>query len=263
MAEAGYSPAEMAAIDRETTFYTDVRAAIKRHSDEEMDIKPFEGDMRHLINTYIKADPADPLGEVDKYSLVELIVQTGIHDAIAQKLNQSGKLSRNAVAEGIINNVRKTIIREQLTDPRFYEEMSKLLDDLIQQKRESAEEYEQFLKKTEFVAQQLVNKQHRSDVPFELQGKTEAIIIYNNLPGIISKLNQPIGVSDPQSPYGDEMLRLALEIDRAMREKAPAGWRGDDTREKQVQNALFPLMKRDRPATMALFELIKNMRGYE
>ena len=39
----------------------------------------------------------------------------------------------------------------------------------------------------------------------------------------------------------DEKAKLALEIDRAMREKAPAGWKGDDTREKQVLNALFPL----------------------
>ena len=263
MAEAGYTAAETEAIDRETKFYTEVRAAIKRHSGEEMDIKPFEGDMRHLINTYIKAEPADPLGEVDKYSLVELIIETGIHDAIAQKMNQSGKLSRNAVAEGIINNVRKTIIRDQLTDPRFYEEMSKLLDDLIRQKRESAEDYEAFLKKTEALVQKLAKVQHSNDVPLELRGKTEAIVIYNNLPGILSKSNQASGVAEPQAPYGNEMVRLALEIDRAMREKAPAGWRGDDTREKQVQNALFPLMKRDRAATMALFELIKNMRGYE
>ena len=47
---------------------------------------------------------------------------TGIHDAIARKLNEKGKLSKNAIAEGIINNVRKTIIRDQLTDPAFYEE---------------------------------------------------------------------------------------------------------------------------------------------
>ena len=78
-----------------------------------------------------------------------LIIKTGIHDAIARKLNEKGKLSRNAIAEGIINNVRKTIIREQLTDPRFYEEMSKLLDDLIQQSRADAAAYEQFLKEAE------------------------------------------------------------------------------------------------------------------
>lgn len=41
-----------------------------------------------------------------------------------------------AVAEGIINNIRKAIIRNQLTDPKYYEQMSKLLLDLIRQRRD-------------------------------------------------------------------------------------------------------------------------------
>ncbi len=70
---------------------------------------------------------------LDSLSLTELIIETRIYDAIANKLNADGNLSTNAVAEGITNIVRKTIIREQLTDTKFYDEMSKLLGDLIQQ----------------------------------------------------------------------------------------------------------------------------------
>lgn len=55
-----------------------------------MDIKPFEADMRHLINTYIQADPASDLGNLSSLSLTELIIETGIHDAIARKLNEKG-----------------------------------------------------------------------------------------------------------------------------------------------------------------------------
>jgi type I restriction enzyme R subunit len=61
-------------------------------------------------------------GELGEMSLTELIIETGIHDAIAKKLNEKGKLSKNAIAEGIINNVRKTIIRDQLTDPMVLRE---------------------------------------------------------------------------------------------------------------------------------------------
>ena len=115
--------------------------------------------MRHLLNTYIQADPAADLGNLSSLSLTELIIETGIHDAIARKLNEKGKLSRNAIAEGIINNVRKTIIRDQLTDPRFYEEMSKLLDDLIKQSRADTAAYEEFLKKAEALVKRLAQKQ--------------------------------------------------------------------------------------------------------
>ena len=155
LTEAGYSATEADKLQKEAAFHTDTRQAIKNASGEELDTKPYEADMRHLINTYIKAEESEKLGGLEDLSLTDLIIKTGIHDAIARRLNQSGKLSNNAIAETIINNVRKTIIRDHLTDPRFYDRMSKLLDDLIRQNRDSAEAYEEFLKKAEALARQL------------------------------------------------------------------------------------------------------------
>jgi type I restriction enzyme R subunit len=263
LTEAGYSDADSTALQKEVEFYSKIRSAIKKHSGEELDIKPYEADMRHLLNTYIQADPAADLGELGEMSLTELIIKTGIHDAIARKLNEKGKLSKNAIAEGIINNVRKTIIREQLTDPRFYEQMSKLLDDLIKQTRADAAAYEEFLRKAEALVKRLAAKQSDEGVPAALHGKREATKIYNNLPRILALAHAPAEkIADPQAEYGDGLIRLALEIDRVMREQAPAGWKGDDPREKQVLNALFPLLNRNREATLALFELVKNQPGY-
>lgn len=262
LAEAGYSAAEIARLNKEVTAFSDFRAAIKHYSGEEMDIKPYEADMRHLINTYIQADPADPLGELDQYSLVELIIDTGIHDAIAKKLNDKGKLSKNAVAEGIINNVRKTIIRDQLTDPRFYAQMSKLLDDLIQQKRDDTASYEAFLQQAEALVKNLAKGQEDTNIPPELQGNRDALVVYNNLPDIMSSIASADKTGETVSEYGNARVTLTLKIDRVMRENAPADWRGDEVREKQVLNALFPLLNRNREATLALFEIIKNSRGY-
>lgn len=261
--EAGYSVAEVGELNNEVSFFSEVRAAIKRHSGEELDIKPYEADMRHLINTYIQADPGAPLGSVDNYSLLELIVETGIHDAIAKKLNQKGKLSKNAVAEGIINNVRKTIIREQLTDPRFYEQMSRLLDDLIAQWRSHTASYEEFLRKAEELVKQMSKGQANDDIPPELMDRREALVIYNNLPDILAASGSTPKVGESAPEYGDPRLQMTLAIDRAMREEAPAGWNGDAARESQVLNALFPIMGRDREATKAVFELIKNQVGYQ
>jgi type I restriction enzyme R subunit len=254
LAEAGYSAVEIATLERETVFYSDTRAAIKRHSAEELDIKPFEADMRHLINTYIQADPAGDLGNLSSLSLTELIIETGIHDAIAKKINQKGKLSKNAIAEGIINNVRKTIIRDQLTDPKFYDEISKLLEDLIKQKRNDTAAYEAFLNAAEVLVKRMAKKS-TGGLPTALHGYSEAAVLFNNLGSIPSTAFKcPIDI--------DERAKLALEIDLAMREQAPAGWKGDDTREKQVLNALFPILARDREATQAIFEIIRNQPGY-
>ncbi len=259
---AGYSEAEAAAVRNEVAYYTEIRAAIKKHSGEELDIKPYESDMRHLINTYVQADPAAELGDLADMSLTDLIIKTGIHDAIAQKLNAKGKLSKNAVAEGIINNVRKTIIRDQLTDPKFYTHMSTLLDDLIAQSREDTEAYEEFLRKAEALAKQLAGKQSIAGVPAVLHGKHEAVVLYQNLPDILGRTMPATATREARETYNDERATLALSIDRAMREQAPAGWKGDPAREAQVLNALFPLLERNRELTQAVFDLIKHQPGY-
>ena len=261
LSEAGYSDGEADALRKEVEFHADIRAAIKRHSGEELDIKPYEADMRHLINTYIQADAAAALGQLGDLSLTELIIETGIHDAIARKLNEKGKLSRNAIAEGIINNVRKTIIREQLTDPRFYEQMSLLLDDLIRQNRADAAAYEEFLRKAEALVKRLAAKHPEAGIPAALHGKHEATVIYNNLPRILAAGPTP-AAAEPDPTADEKRLKLAIEIDRTMREQAPAGWKGDQAREAQVLNALFPLLDRNREATLALFELVKHQPGY-
>ncbi len=263
LAEAGYTEAEAAALQKEVEFYGEIRSAIKKHSGEELDIKPYEADMRHLLNTYIQADPAANLGALGELSLVELIVDTGINDAIARKLNAAGKLSKNAIAEGIINNVRKTIVRDQLTDPRFYDQMSKLLDDLITQSRADTVAYEAFLRKAEALARQLAAKGAHDDVPAALHGRPEAMVIYRNLPAILAHRDEGVASVAEMRPADEaKLVTLALEIDRTMRERAPAGWQGDQAREAQVLNALFPLLKRSRAATQALFDLLKHLTGY-
>lgn len=258
LTEAGYSDDEAAAMQKEVDFYGEVRSSIKKHSGEELDIKPYEADMRRLLNTYIQADPAEDMGNLESLSLTELIVETGIHDAIAQKLNQKGTLSRNSISEGIINNVRKTIIRDQLTDPKFYEQMSKLLEDLIKQSRADAAAYEEWLKNAEELARRLAKKDAVAGLPTALQGNPRATVLFNNLPSILD----PELMNDTGPDLNHYTATLALEIDRAMREHAPAGWKGDEMREKEVRNALFPIMSRDRAATLAIFEIIKQQPDY-
>ena len=62
----------------------------------------------------------------------------------------------------------------------------------------------------------------------------------------------------------DEKAAIALELDRVMRDNAPAGWKNDKDgpRQVQVKNALFPIMNRDRIATQAIFEIVENQEGY-
>jgi type I restriction enzyme R subunit len=234
------------------------------HSGEEFDIKPYEADMRHLINTYIQADSAKVLGDLETLSLTDLIIKTGIHNAIAQKLNAKGKASRDSIAEGIINNVRKTIIRDRLTDPRFYDEMSKLLDDLIKQKRDDTEAYEEFLRNAEVLVKNLAKGQSNVALPQALQGNREATVLYNNLINIMQADvdENELQVAEPRPEYGDERAQMALRLDIAIKAQAPAGWRGDQVKESVVLNTIHRTLGKDREATMAVFDIVKNQAGY-
>lgn len=137
----------------------------------------------------------------------------------------------------------------------IYDHMSKLLDDLIKQSRADAAAYEEFLRKAEELVKRLASKQPDAGVPSALHGKREATVVFNNLASI--------SASTFQCPANDDdKAALALRIDLAVRERAPAGWKGDHAREAQVLNALFPILDRDRDATLALFEIIKNQPGY-
>jgi type I restriction enzyme R subunit len=264
LTEAGYSPSDAQALQKEADYYAEVREAVKMHSGEEFDIKPYEADMRHLINTYIQADSAKVLGDLETLSLTDLIIKTGIHNAIAQKLNAKGKASRDSIAEGIINNVRKTIIRDRLTDPRFYDEMSKLLDDLIKQKRDDTEAYEEFLRNAEVLVKNLAKGQSNVALPQALQGNREATVLYNNLINIMQADvdENELQVAEPRPEYGDERAQMALRLDIAIKAQAPAGWRGDQVKESVVLNTIHRTLGKDREATMAVFDIVKNQAGY-
>ena len=251
----GYDAAKAASIKADVQHHADIRAAVKKYSGEELDIKPFEADMRHLLDMYVQAEPATVLGEAGSRSLVEMIVDSGIHDVIARDINAKGTLSNRAVAETIINNVRKVIIRDQLTDPRFYEQMSALLDDLIAQSKQESADYEVFLRQAEAVARRLAARGIADGVPAVLHGNPEAAVLFNNLP--------TVPATTFRYPTPEEALaQFALRLDRAVREQAPAGWRGDHAREAKVKNALYPLLDRDKDATVAVFEIVKNQPGY-
>jgi type I restriction enzyme R subunit len=152
-------------------------------------------------------------------------------------------------------------VRDQLTDPRFYEQMSKLLDDLIKQSRTDAAEYEAFLKNAEALVKRMARQSPEAGTPRALHGKPLASVVYTNLPWILTGNKVVVREESPREI--EENAELALAIDLAMREQAPAGWKedSDGPKGKQVLNALFPLMNRDRRATLALFDLIKNQPG--
>ena len=74
MREAGYTEAEAQAIKAEVGHYEKVREEVKLASGDYVDMKMYEPAMRHLLDTYIRAEESETLSAFDDLTLVQLIV---------------------------------------------------------------------------------------------------------------------------------------------------------------------------------------------
>ncbi|MBL7984410.1 MAG: restriction endonuclease subunit R, partial [Flavobacteriales bacterium] len=178
LGEAGYTPEEADRIKKEVTYYTHLRDEIKRASGDYIDLKAYESDMRQLIDMYISADPSRKISAFDDLSLVDLIVERG--EAALESMPQSLRKNQEASAETIENNVRRVIIEERPTNPKYFEKMSALLDQLILDRKKGAIEYEAYLKKVVDLTRQVKQPEGSTEYPPTMvSGATRAL--YDNL----------------------------------------------------------------------------------
>ncbi len=223
---------------------------------EGLDLKPYEADMRHLLDTYIEAAAPRKISPFDDIGLLDLIVKTGIASAIASQL-AGLKGNQDAIAESIENNVRSKIIKEHLTDPAYYEKMSALLDEIIRLRKEKAIEYEEYLKRIADLAKS-VQAGKGPDTPEQLNTPGRQAL-YNNLKDYVAVCK----VKEPEAQYGgkDAVLDLALRLDAAVKEKRPDGWRGVLAKEQLVKQALYEVLK-DIDEVNRIFPIIFAQKEY-
>ena len=107
MREAGYSAVEAQEIKAEVDYCEKVRQEVKLASGDYIDMKMYEPAMRHLLDTYIRAEDSEQLSTFDDMTLVQLIVERG--EAAADTLPKGLRENRDAMAETIENNVRRLI----------------------------------------------------------------------------------------------------------------------------------------------------------
>ena len=218
--QAGYTADEVARIKAEVDHYSKVRDEVKLASGDYIDLKAYEPAMRHLIDTYIRAEESEKISAFDDLSLIQLIVERGPEavDALPKAIQSS----HEAVAETIENNVRKLIINESPVDPAYYEKMSKLLDALIEQRRKGVIDYKEYLEKIAALTRDAKTPGGGpGGYPADVQTAAQRAL-YNNL---------------------GKNAELALDVDAAVQASRQDGWRDNPMKVKRVRQAIRAVLK--------------------
>lgn len=221
MIEAGYTKAQAEAIEREVQHFENVCSEVKQGSGDFIDMKLYEPAMRHLIDAYIQAEGSRPISTLDDMTLIQLIVEKG--EGAVDGLPIGISKNKEAMAEAIENNVRRLIIDERPVNPKYYEMMSKLLDDLIKKRKEEAMAYEEYLKEIIELTKRVVTPSCYTDYPSSMSTMGKRAL-YDNL---------------------EKNELLALQVDSAVRLNKEHGWIGHSVKEKKVRNALRRLLNED------------------
>jgi len=235
--KAGYSTAQVAKIKQEVNHFEKARTEVKMASADYIDLKMYEPAMRHLIDTYIRAEESRKISAFDDMGLLQLIVERGA-DAV-NALPAGIAASKKAVAETIENNLRRVITDEQPVNPKYYEKMSELLDTLILERKDKALEYEQYLAKIVELTKKVKNPGGGTAYPQSLDTPAKRAL-YDNL-------------------GGDE--NIAIDLDEVIRSTKKDDWRGNRMKEKEVRIAIRKRLGDDELVD-EIFKLVKKQDEY-
>ena len=238
MASAGYTKDQAQATEREVKHFEQVRMEVKLASGDYIDLKKYEPAMRVLIDRYITAEESEKLSTFDDMTLVDLIVKKG-EDAVSD-LPEAVKQNQEAVAETIENNVRKLIIDEMPTNPKYYLRMSELLDELVKKRKRADVEYKEYLKQIVALSKKVRNPMDES-VSSEINTSAKRAL-YDNMGQDVAK---------------------ALIVHEAVMNARQSDWRGNHLKERaikiEIKKALPDISDEE---LKNLFEIIKNQNEY-
>ena len=237
MLKAGYTNEQAKLIKEQVTYYEKVRSEVKLASGDYIDLKTYEPAMRHLIDTYIDAKESEKLSSFDDISLVDLIVKKG--SDFVDDLPKDMKKNKETVAETIENNVRRLIIDESPTNPKYFEKMSLLLDEIIKNRKDEVLAYKDYLDKMTELAKKAKHPEESSQYS--------------------EKTNKTAGLRALYDNIGDEDLAVSVHEDVVAYK--PDSWRGHKIKERKVRNLIKKHISNE-DLLEKIFEIVVKQREY-
>lgn len=236
--KAGYSSEEAQKLASEIKHYEQVRTEIKLASGDYIDLKKYEPAMRTLIDRYVTASESEKLSAFDDLGLVDLIIKKG--EDFVEELPDSIKKNRESVAATIENNVRRLIVEEMPANPKYFLQMSEILDDLVKRRKQADIEYQEYLQRIIELTKHVRHPEESSHYPSTMNNHARRAL-YDNL---------------------DSNEELAIRIDEMMLRDVPADFRGNVIKERIVKQKIAEIVGNDDVRIKSVFDIIVNQDEY-
>ncbi|WP_055668215.1 type I restriction endonuclease subunit R [Desnuesiella massiliensis] len=231
LGKIGYTSAQQIDLDKKVVFYAAIKETICNVSGDFIDLKSYEADMRRLIDTYIRAEESRKIGEFDDFTLLDFVVAQG------EKLGGKGKES---AAEAIENNIRKKIVEKILINPKYYEKMSAILDELIRARREGVIAYEKMLEQYVELVKKSEEPENNTHYPESVRHSCAMRAFYDNC---------------------GEDEALAIALDKAVLESKEEDFRHNEFKERRIKKALYKILN-DKDEVERIYNIVVEQGEY-
>lgn len=216
ISDYGYTENEVDSLRNDISGYNKIKEMIKLASCDYIDLKPYEVDMRYILDTYIRAEDTKIVSELGNMSLVELLLQgktTTPADLIKDLPGND-----EAKAETIENNLQHEIVKKMSSNSVHYGKLSEMLQKIITQRKIEAMSYEEYLRQVVELAEAILHPEANSDYPDVIKDSLARMAIYD---------------------YFEQDYTITIGVDHAIRVSIRPAWKQNLQKQQKIRLAIY------------------------
>ena len=216
VADYGYSEDDVNHLRGEISGYNKIKEMIKLASCDYIDLKPYEVDMRYILDTYIRAEDTRVVSELGNMSIVELLLQGKTTTPVDLVKDLPG--NNEAKAEMIDNNLQHEIVKKMSSNSVYYGKLSEMLKKIIMQRKVEAMSYEEYLRQVVELAEAILHPEMNGGYPDEIKDSVARRALYD---------------------YFEENVELTIDVDGAIRVSIQPDWKRNFQKQQRIRLAIY------------------------
>lgn len=229
--DMGYNEAERKEYAECAKKYDALKREIELRSNDHIDMRRYEPDMRQVLDLYVKAEDSEVIAKLDDTSFLDIVAaqnEEQLNDLPEELKDEYGRAS----AETVEANLREVIRKDSPFNPAYYGKLSIILQELIDKRKKEMLDYEEYMKELIELVKKARGKSANS---YPESIKTPGMrALYDNL-----------GQDED----------LAIRIHEVIKENAIVGFRDNRLKQRKLIRALAKLLGDE--MAQKIYEIIK------